>query len=154
MSKYAKQISVLLGMLYQYRAAVIIRGVTSAKHLRRNFLIKWVTAFICWIFSHKNSISYVFCTFSEHLLLRAPLDSCFCPYLRKICLNKPYWIMNLMMKTWCSFLRIVILIKSRKSVISYLSNRNWIWEFPTDNAGVWGVLKTLSNICDWASLWK
>ena len=141
-------------MLYQYRAAVIIRGVTSAKHLRRNFLIKWVTAFICWIFSHKNSISYVFCTFSEHLLLRAPLDSCFCPYLRKICLNKPYWIMNLMMKTWWSFLRIVILIKSRKSVISYLSDRNSIWEFPTDTAGVWGVFKTLSNICDWASLWK
>ena len=105
-------------MLYQYRAAVIIRGVTSAKHLRRNFLIKWVTAFICWIFSHKNSISYVFCTFSEHLLLRAPLDSCFCPYLRKICLNKPYWIMNLMMKTWCSFLWIVILIKSRKQSLA------------------------------------
>ena len=141
-------------MLSQYRATVIIRGVTPAKHLWWNFLIKCVAAFICWIFSHKNSISDVFCTFSEHLLLRTPLDSCFCPYLRKIRLNKPYWIMNLMMKTWCSFLRIVILIKSRKSVISYLSNRNWTWEFPTDNAGVWGVLKTLSNICDWASLWK
>ena len=50
--------------------------------------------------------------------------------------------------------RIARLIKSSKSDTGYHRWRNSTGEILRDNARVRDMLRALSNICDWASLWK